>query len=158
MKKNLAFSALLTFPVLIVTLSMYAFGCKSNKPATGKRVVQTQLNEDGNPENSIYEVKAGDTVEVRLKKNPSYRLHYLLLNEKQLRHTRFLGERYISKQKGEIPMPGAGGIAVYSFRAVDKGSDTLRFGKQPVSNSHPRELAYNLDTLTVTHQFIIKSR
>ena len=76
-------------------------------------------------------VKAGETFDLVVPSNPLTGYRWDIIPELDVNIVEFVAQEYLAE---EPVMPGSGGVAVWTFRAVNTGDTTIVLGYYPPDN------------------------
>ena len=84
-------------------------------------------------ENNNFELKVGETLEIRLYENGSTGFSNCWLNENRSKKLKLVNRKYENSLYAKLGSEGAGGIITLIFKAYEKGIDTIKIGEKVLS-------------------------
>lgn len=99
-----------------------------------------------------FEVKVNETFEIRLGENPSTGYSNCWLNEYQIKSLKLINQKYQSSLSNT---EGANGIVTLTFKAINKGIDTIKIANCPVAAENKNCSDFTEKNTEVGTQFII---
>jgi predicted secreted protein len=100
--------------LVLLGLALVVFGCKSSY-----HIAQAD------PESDFFEIKKGQTFEIKFITNASTGYTWIWSNKKSVNTVDSVGDRFVNNAPAGVV--GAGVNRYWAFRGVNKGLDTLQF-------------------------------
>ncbi len=106
-------------------------------------------------ENDTFNVKVGETLKIKLFQNASTGSIQCWLNEKNLYLSREENE-YQLRYESQKDCIGCGGLVILNFKALKKGTDTIKIANCPVLRERKKTSDYTDKNTQSENEFIVK--
>ena len=90
---------------------------------------------------STYEIKPGETFEINVPENPSTGYHDCWLAQNNAKAISLVKQEYF--QEGSKDCDGCGGTALFTFKAIAEGTDTIKIANCPTAREQKDCSAYS---------------
>ncbi|NHM03674.1 protease inhibitor I42 family protein [Flavobacterium celericrescens] len=107
-------------------------------------------------ENNNFELKVGETLEIRLYENGSTGFSNCWLNENRSKKLKLVNRKYENSLYAKLGSEGAGGIITLIFKAYEKGIDTIKIANCPLGQESKNCSDYNEKNTAADNEFIVK--
>lgn len=107
-------------------------------------------------ENKNFELKVGETLEIRLYENGSTGYSNCWLNENKSKKLKLVDRKYEKSLYAKLGYDGAGGITTLFFKAQEKGIDTIKIANCPLGPENKNCSDYSEKNTETENEFIIE--
>ena len=109
-------------------------------------------------ENDKFELEVGETFKIKLFENHSTGYSNFGLNENESQTLKIVNRKYESGLNEMLSYEGAGGIVTLTFKAQEKGIDTIKIANCPLGRDSKKCSDFSEENTKTDNQFIIKIR
>ena len=107
-------------------------------------------------ENKNFELKVGETLEIRLYENGSTGYSNCWLNENKSKKLKLVNRKYENSLNAKLGYDGAGGIITLIFKAQEKGIDTIKIANCPLGRENKNCSDYSEKNIETDNEFRIE--